>query len=118
MKAQSNRSRGFTLLEIMIISGIVGLVAVIAVPNLIRSRLTAQKSGCIANLKQIESGVTQWAVETKKASTDTCNLTDPAFLVYMKGSVLPICPGGGVYTAGTNINSPPICNQFTVGHTL
>ena len=102
----------------MIIAGIVGLIAVIAVPNMIRSRLTAQKSGCIANMKQIEGAVTQWAVETKKSGTDTYSLSDPVLLGYMKTSSLPVCPGGGGYTAGTNVGTAPVCNQASIGHTL
>lgn len=102
----------------MIIAGIVGLIAVIAVPNMIRSRLTAQKSSCIANLKQIEGAVNQWAVETKKSGTDTYSLADPVLINYFKGSVVPACPGGGTYSAGANVASSPICNQSSVGHTL
>lgn len=118
MTIRAQRRHGFTLLEVMIIAGIVGLIAVIAVPNMIRSRLTAQKSGCIANLKQIEGAMTQWSVETKKAGTDTYSLTDPVLIGYMKGSILPVCPGGGTYTAGTNVGIGPICNQANIGHTL
>ncbi|MBI5800562.1 MAG: prepilin-type cleavage/methylation domain-containing protein [Verrucomicrobia bacterium] len=118
MKLSDEGRGGFTLIEVMIISGIVGLVAIIAVPNLIRARLTAQKSSCIANLKQIDGAMNQWAVETKKSPTDTYSLTDATLLGYIKGSSLPICPGGGTYSPGVNMTASPTCNQSSIGHTL
>ena len=118
MKTQSNRKAGFTLVEIMIVVAIIGLLAAIAIPNFVKARATAQKNACIANLKQIDGAVQQWALENKKAATDTYLITDVTMLAYLKGSVIPVCPGNGTYSAGTTVSGSPTCSLSASGHTL
>ena len=55
--------KGFTLVEIMIVVAIIGLLAAIAIPSFMKARTTSQKNACINNLRQIESGKDQYAVE-------------------------------------------------------
>ncbi len=50
-KTGNNSSAGFTLVEIMIVVGILGLLLGIMVPYYVNQRATAQANGCINNLK-------------------------------------------------------------------
>ncbi len=71
---------------------------------------------CIVNLKQIDGAVQQWALEYRRTTSDPYVLTDLRVLAFLKGSMLPVCPGGGVYSAGRNVGANPTCNL--AGHTL
>ena len=108
------KSKGFTLVEIMIVVLIIGILMAIAVPNFIQARATSRKNSCIADLKQIDSGKEQYAMEAKLdtgATVTWANLTP----TYLKNQ--PTCPGGGTFTiqvVGTN----PSCSLSASGHVI
>ena len=92
-----NRKGGFTLVEIMIVVSMVGLLAGIAIPSMMRSRTQAQKEGCIENLRQMDGAKQQWAMEKSQDSTATPVQADLQPYINRNGSgIMPICPAGSL----------------------
>ena len=58
---------GFTLVEIMIVVAIIALLAAIAVPNFLRSRKRSQATQVLEDLRQIDAGIDQYAIERNRA---------------------------------------------------
>jgi prepilin-type N-terminal cleavage/methylation domain-containing protein len=109
-------TKGFTLIEIMIVVGLIGLLAAIAIPNYIASRRKACESSCINNLRQIEEAMHVWAFEAKRGPATPVTFDD--IRDYLKRSV--VCPSGGTTFADsytlTTVDETPTCKLVPDTH--
>jgi prepilin-type N-terminal cleavage/methylation domain-containing protein len=70
------RNSAFTLIELLIVVGILALIAVIAIPGYYRARQRSQATQVRNDLRLIEQAVEQYAVETGKRAGDPVSVPD------------------------------------------
>lgn len=86
------RTRAFTLVELLVVIGIIALLISILLPSLNRARETANRVKCAANLKTIGQALLLYSNDNKGAYPRT---------IYVSGGATPINP-----TWGTNGTDP------------
>ena len=114
------RHAAFTLIEIMIVTLIIGILLSIAIPNFTRTREVARQKSCVANLKQIEMAKELWAMDNHGANGDTVALSllvgtyitpNPPPGAPAGAPINLLCPTSGLpYAPDIGvIGTPPMC---------
>jgi len=83
-------SRGFTLVELMVVLLIIGILVAIAVPIYNSTQKNAKQRACDANIRTIEGAVQQYAVDNNGAIPEGSINSTHELKDYLKE--IPTCP--------------------------
>jgi prepilin-type N-terminal cleavage/methylation domain-containing protein len=107
VKGPRRNTKGFTLIEILIVVLIIGILLGIAVPNFIRAQATTKTKACISNMRMIDSAKLQWAIENGKPVSS--KPTAEELVSYLGCSDLPICPEGTRAYVIRSVDTQTVC---------
>ena len=98
-------SKGFTLVELMVVLLIIGILVAIAIPIYNKTQAEAQKKSCQANLRTIDGAIAQYQADGKDMDALTQEGVSELVGDYLKKE--PKCPSGGEYSI---VNGAAQCN--------
>src|SRR6202140_4933470 len=75
-----NKQKGFSLIELLIVVAIILIIAAIAIPNLLRSKMAANEASAVASLRTLNTSIVAYS---------TTYNADPALLANLGPATTP-----------------------------
>ncbi|MCX7005029.1 MAG: prepilin-type N-terminal cleavage/methylation domain-containing protein [bacterium] len=112
----SSRSRGFTLLEVMVVMGILALISLMGIYSLRGARIRVHAQDCRGTLQMLHTAVSTFGIERHlargagvhmtnlyprffgKPTPGTCPASGVAYALQFTYGTAPVCPSAALYT--------------------
>jgi prepilin-type N-terminal cleavage/methylation domain-containing protein len=114
------KNKGFSLIELLIVVAIILIIAAIAIPNLLRSRIAANEASAVGSLRTLNTASVTYstacggfaptllALGPPLAACATADLIDAVLAAGTKSGY------NFVYAAGAAVGVPPVIPTYTI----
>src|SRR5688500_1030093 len=73
MSVRSRFHQAFTLVELLVVMGIISVLMAVALPSLVKAREAARRTVCLSNCSQLTKAVLLYMNDNKQTLPDACN---------------------------------------------
>src|SRR3989338_3876716 len=103
----ANKRKGFTLTEMMIVIGVIMIIAVVAIPTMLRGKATGNETGAVAAVRTISNACNLYLFQSSTFPTDlnTLAIANPPYLSTSLANTSSTDPREGYYYTYTTVGT-------------
>ena len=111
-----NRQKGFSLIELLIVVAIILIIAAIAIPNLLRSKMAANEASAVGSLRSINTAAVAWSTQCGSYPPSLAAL-GPPFVACTTGDLIDSVLALGTKSGYTFVYTTPGTSGGVAGTT-
>jgi type IV pilus assembly protein PilA len=97
----NGKQKGFSLIELLIVVAIILIIAAIAIPNLLRSKMAANEASAVGSLRSINTASVAYSTTYGQYPTNLSNLETNGAVSSTAADLIDTVLGGGVKSGYT-----------------